>query len=376
MATSKRKPNGAGTAYPRKDGRYEGAAYLTTASGRRKRVRVYGKDWDEAHRKLTDKIAKEHRGIPVPDRSWKVGEYLDYWLEHVARPGVRWTTYEKYESFVRLDLKPGLGKKWLHKLSPADVRAFLADRREAGDSTAQVQAMHAILRNALQHAVREDLIFRNVASLVRVPSAPRRKFVPWSVQEALTLLSESKGHPLHAAFVLILMLGLRKGEVLGLSWDDVDLEGRTLRVHHQLQRNEDRELVRVEVKTARSERVVPLPVVCVRALRQRRAAQAGDRLVAGEGWHENALVFTTRYGTPIQPRNFNRTFDTFCEKAGVRRIRVHDTRHTCSSLLAALKVSARVIMEILGHSQIAVTMNVYTNPRVLQQTGEKPQVAC
>ncbi|MCX9192002.1 site-specific integrase [Carbonactinospora thermoautotrophica] len=361
MPKRKRNPNGAGSIYLRKDGRYEAAAYVTTTTGERKRVRVYGKTWDEAHEELVKLLGNERQGIPVPDKSWKVGEYLDYWLEHVARPGVRRTTYAKYESFVRLDLKPGLGKKRLDKLTPADVTTFLAQRRRAGDSEHQLQAMHSILRNALQHAVRMDLVHRNAAELVKAPRPGRRKFRPWTVKEALAFLASARDHSLFAAFLMILMLGLRKGEVLGLAWEDLDLDAGILDLGWQLQRDENRQLVRVAVKTDDSEQVMPLPQVVVWALGRRKAMQAADRLAAGERWHDTGLVFTTRYGTAIQPRNFNRTFDTFCAKANVRRIRVHDTRHTCASLLAAMKVHPRTIMKILRHSQIAVTMNVYTH---------------
>jgi integrase len=140
----------------------------------------------------------------------------------------------------------------------------------------------------------------------------------------------------------------------------VNVDDGTMRVRQQLQRVGG-ELVLVTVKTRRSDRVVPLPDSCVQALRRRKAAQAADRLAAGERWIETDLVFTTRHGTPIEPRNFARTFEELREQAGVRRIRLHDTRHTCATLLAAAGTHPRTIMAVLGHSQIAVTMNIYTH---------------
>jgi integrase len=354
------RANGEGTVYQRKDGRYEGAAYVTTATGIRRRVRVYGRTREEAHRKLTKVIAQEHQGVPVPDRVWKLGEYLDYWLTHVVKPSVRASTFAKYESFVRLDLKPGLGRKRLDKLTTTDVRMFLTGRQHAGDSGAQLQAMHAILRNAIQNAMREDLVMRNVVTLVRQPKPEERDVYPWSADEAKQFLDVSRDHALHAAFVLVLALGLRKGEALGVGWDDIDLTAATLRVRWQIQRQNGR-IVRVPVKTKRSRRAIPLPDLCVRVLKKRRAEQAGDR-AAATNWHDEwNLVFTTRHGTPYEPRNMNRAFDNLCTKAGVRRVRVHDTRHGCATLLAAVGVESRTIMDILGHSQIAVTMNVYTH---------------
>jgi integrase len=262
--------------------------------------------------------------------------------------------------FVRLYLSPGLGRKSLEKLSTADVRTFLNAQREAGQLVHKLQAMHSVLRNALQNGMRADLVGRNVAALVRAPHPRPRDFDPWSVDEAVTFLGAAEGHPLYAAFVLVITLGLRRGEALGVGWSQVDLEAGTLKIRQQLQRVGG-ELRLGDVKTRGSGQVVPLPEICVRALRRRRAEQATDRLAAGEDWQESGLVFTTRHGTPIEPRNMARTFDLLSEKAGLRRIRLHDTRHTCASLLAAAGTHPRTVMAILRHSQIAVTMNVYTH---------------
>jgi integrase len=356
----KRKPVGSGTVYRRKDGRYEAAVWVTTPKGQRRRKRVYARTHEEAHQKYVALMRQVHQGIPIATRSQRVDEYLWYWLEQVAKPGVRRTTYARYETFIRLYLAPGLGKKRLEKLTTADVRAFLNAQRDDGESAHKMQAMHAVMRNALQNAMREDLVARNVAALVRLPQAGPREFRPWSVDEAVTFLDAARQHPLYAAFVLVLTLGLRRGEVLGIAWDQVDLDEGTVRVRQQLQRVGG-ELRLNEVKTRRSGRVVPLPDLCLRALQRRKAEQAADRLAAGQRWQETGLVFTTRHGTPVEPRNLARTFDLLCERSGVRRIRLHDTRHTCASLLAAAGTHPRKIMAILGHSQIGVTMNVYTH---------------
>jgi integrase len=356
----KRKPSGSGTVYRRKDGRYEAAVWVTTPNGQRRRKRVYGHTYEEAHEKYVALMRQVHQGYRVATRSQRVDEFLRYWLEEVARPSVRRTTYAKYETFIRLYLAPGFAKKRLEKLTTADVRAFLNAQRDDGVSAHKMQAMHAILRTALQNAMREDLVARNVAALVRIPQAGPREFRPWSVDEAITFLDTARRHPLYAAFVLVIALGLRRGEVLGIAWEDVDLENGTVRVRQQLQRIAG-ELQLTDVKTRRSGRMVPLPDLCIRALRKRKAEQAADRLAAGERWRETGLVFTTRHGTPVEPRNLARIFDLQCEHSGVRRIRLHDTRHTCASLLAAAGTHPRTIMAILGHSQIGVTMNVYTH---------------
>jgi len=182
----------------------------------------------------------------------------------------------------------------------------------------------------------------------------RRKRQAWTVDDARWFLDSTwhVGEALYAAFVLVLVLGLRRGEVLGLAWDQVDLDAAELYVGEQLQRVRGK-LIRREVKTETSEAPLPLPDLCVAALNIRRKQQDADYDRAGDGWIDTGLVFTTRHGTPIEPRNFNRSFDRCIVAARVPRITVHGTRKTCASLLAALDVHPRVVMRILRHSKIA-----------------------
>ena len=182
----------------------------------------------------------------------------------------------------------------------------------------------------------------------------RRKRQSWFLESTW-----HAGEALYAAFVLVLVLGLCKGEILGLAWDQVDLDAAELHVGEQLQRV-GRKLLRREVKTETSEAPLPLPDLCVTALKIRSKQQDAARDRAGDGWIDTGLVFTTRHGTPIEPRNFNRSFDRCIIATRVPRITVHGTRKTCASLLAALDVHPRVAMRILRHSKIAVTMEIYT----------------
>jgi integrase len=216
------------------------------------------------------------------------------------------------------------------------------------------------LRNALNNAIREELLTRNVAALVRVGKARSRKPKSWSVEEARQFLESARADhdPLYAAYVLILVLGLRRGEVLGLRWEDVALDDGELSVSYQLQRVQGRLLHR-ETKTAASDATLPLPDICLTALAGRKEDQERHHKGA-EIWHDTGLVFTTSLGTAIEPRNFHRDFKKRAARAGVRLISVHTTRRTCASLLVALDVHPRVVMQILRHSQIAVTMNIYS----------------
>ncbi|MCW8220083.1 site-specific integrase [Streptomyces griseolus] len=185
-----------------------------------------------------------------------------------------------------------------------------------------------------------------------------RELKPWDLEETTTFLEAARRDPLYTAFVLAVALGLRRGEVLGLRWSDIDLGRRTLTVRNQIQRVQ-KELYADSTKNRRT-RAIPVPLMCVAPLRWQRLRQAKQRHDAGRAWQDSDYVFTTRTGRTIEPRNLSRSFERITEDAGLRRIRLHDARHGCATLLFAAGVPARVVMEILGHSQIAVTMNIYT----------------
>ncbi|MGW2348161.1 tyrosine-type recombinase/integrase [Actinacidiphila glaucinigra] len=360
----KRNPNGAGTITKRKDGRYQAAVYVLQPDGTRARKFAYGKTWAECDIKRRELLAKVESGIPVPTRSARLGEWLPYWLENVIKPRRKRTTFAKYEVHVRLYLVPMLGAKKLDALSVADVRRFLA-RLEQQTTAATAKESHKVLRSALSAACREELIARNVVSLVEPPQVEQRDLSPWSLDETLDFLAAARTDPLYAAFVIAIALGFRRGEIIGLRWQDVDLEQRVIRVRKQRQRVHG-EVYDDDPKGRRRKQSLPLPAMCIAPLRWQRMRQAAMWERAGEQWTASDYVFTTRTGRPVEPRNLYRSFTRVAGNAGLRVIRLHDARHGCATLLTAAGVAPRVVMEILGHSQIAVTMNVYTH--VVQDT--------
>ncbi|MFE0513036.1 tyrosine-type recombinase/integrase [Streptomyces sp. NPDC058964] len=354
----KRNPNGAGTITKRKDGRYQCAVYVLQPDGTRARKFAYGKTWAECDTKRRELLAKVDQGVPVPTRSAKLAEWLPYWLEHFIKPNCKRTTFSKYAMHVRLYLVPLLGSKSLEALGPRHVRTLVAEvSRRASPATAK--EAHRVLRTALTAACREELVTRNAASLVEAPKMPRRELSPWTLDETLTFLEHARRDPLYAAFVLAVSMGLRRGEILGLRWSDVDLEHRFLRVSKQVQRVGG-ELYEDTTKSGRA-RPVPLPLICLAALRWHRLRQVEAARRKGVELSPSSYVFTTRTGRPIDPQNVNRSFFRITDAAGLRRIRLHDARHGCATLLTAAGVAPRVVMEILGHSQISITMDVYTH---------------
>ncbi|MFI8204456.1 tyrosine-type recombinase/integrase [Streptomyces sp. NPDC085937] len=390
---AKRRANGEGTITKRTDGRYHAAAYVYRPDGTRTRKFVYGKTREEVADKLTELQEKTRQGIPAASSTMAFGDYLTYWLATIAPERLKPATLNSYEGLTRLYIRPALGKKRLNRLSPADVRRFLtefkgsclcclrgADHERPEEkrgccavgkcckrlpSTRTVQYVHAVLRSALQQAMREELIARNVARIVETPTVTPKEVRPLDSAEARILLKTARAHRLYALWLLLVSTGLRRGEALALTWSDIDLMNRQLRVRRNVQRIR-RELLFGTPKTTRSVRTVSVPRHLVRALTQHREQQERERKVAGKKWQPapgqpDGLIFTTQTGRVIDPRSLNRMLTILCRDANVRRVRVHDLRHTCASLLLSRGVDARTIMETLGHSTITMTLDTYAH---------------
>ena len=343
----RRQPNGTGTIYRRKDGRWEGAMYLQTSVGTRRRIRVYGATHAAAHERLVAKLAQAQRGVPVPDRAWRVAAYLDYWLPIVKRTK-RPMTYFSYESIVRLYLKPGIGQKPLSRLTVTELQTYFNDQLDQGCSLRTVQKQRMVLSAALSRAQREELLVRNVARLVELPAWQRKEIRPWTLEQLQTFLATATTEPLYPAFLLLGLYGLRRSELLGLAWGDIDFAAGRLHIRQQLQRYEGEMHLR-PVKTSAGQRDLPL----LAPARQALLAIRPDSAAPGD------LVFRTRFANPIEGGNLLRAFYRISEAAGLPRITVHHLRHTTATLLKNLGVPARDVQLILGHAHISTTQQVY-----------------
>jgi integrase len=341
---------------------------LGYVQGRRKRVTRYAGTEAAALEELKRLRRELDSGRLVANTGQMTMEdYLEYWLTELLPGTVKPTTEASYADMTRRHIVAGLGHQYLAKLTRDDVRRFIRQlartksQRRGEDrvlSARTVQYVHSILRRALEDARREELTGRNVAREVSPPRYERREFEPLSPQEARALLAVAADDRLYAAYVLAL-LGLRRGELLGLRWSAVDLRRGTLRVQVSLQRVGG-QLAFTSPKTRRSRRAMPLPRAVVKVLREHKQRQAVERAEA-ELWADEDLVFATSIGTPIEPRNLSRHFEALRERAKLRKVRFHDLRHGCASLLFELGVPLRMVMEILGHSQISTTSDIYTH---------------
>jgi integrase len=230
-----------------------------------------------------------------------------------------------------------------------------------------VTYVHSVLKSALEHAVREDELPRNVARNVKATTHRPRRFRPLTAVEARQFLDAARADRLHALYELALRTGLRKGELLGLHWEDLDLRTGTATIRRSLQRTRTLGLTHLPTKTRASERRIALPTECIHSLKELRGRQDKERETAGSDWSDSGLVFTTPTGQPLDPANLTRRFRSFLNRAGLRRIRFHDLRHSTATLLLEQGVDLVVIKELLGHAHIGVTAGVYAHVRLRLQ---------
>jgi integrase len=231
---------------------------------------------------------------------------------------------------------------------------------------------HKLLKQALGQAVKWGLLPRNVADLVEPPRVPRKVVEHFTVEQAKAFLTAVEEDRLYALYVVTLSCGLRRGEVLALRWEDVDLERGIIAINHTLAKVKGGWTL-LEPKTPTSRRVVKLPAFAVEALRQHRLLQLREQYTAGPAWHDGHFVFTTQVGTPIDGNNMHHAYKAHLRRAGLPSISFHALRHSAATLMLALGVPPKVVAEMLGHSRIGVTMDTYSHvlPHLQEEAAAK-----
>ena len=352
----KKRANGEGTITRRKDGRWQAALYKPDGD----RKFYYGATRDEVHEQLVKAQNALMDGLPLPDEKVTLGEYLDYWLDSLRKLGsIRRNTWDSYEGYVRVHIKPMLGKTPLAKLRPTHVQQFMTERLSAGVSPHSVRYCRVVLRAALGQAIKLGLVVRNAAALTSPPKiATSHVAKPLTADEARRLVEGLETDRLKALHVLMLYLGLRQGEALGLRWSDLDLDAGICHIRTELVRH-DGQYQLEDLKTDKSRRDLPLNTHLVKLLRDHHTAQNKEQLKASKWHNEWALVFTTPDGRPLHQSVVTHQFQEALERLGIEKRRHYDLRHTTASLLIDQGAELRDVMEQLGHSQISLTANTY-----------------
>ena len=388
-----RKPNRRSSIYHGQDGWWHG--WVTVGikdDGSPDRRHRMGKTEAEVTHKVRELERRRDSGyLTNSPTGLTVAQWMETWLTTIAPRRIRRSTLEStYAPKVRNRIIPGLGKHRLDRLTPEHLERFYTRLEAEGLAPATVLQIHRILSRALKVATQRGYVGRNVATLVDAPSVTESEIEPLTLEEAKRIIKLASGQRNGTRWSVALALGLRQGEALGLRWRYVDLDVGTLTVRWQLQRlawrhgcadphgcGKERHrddcppgctrhartcpkrtgggLRLVELKSDKSRRTIALPPQLVAALKAHRNIQLEERVAAGSAWEDGDLVWCQPNGRPIGNHADWEEWKTLLKAAGNRDARVHDARHTAASLLLAQGVDQRVVMHILGHSQISMT---------------------
>jgi len=356
-----KRGNGEGSIYKQRNGLW--AASISIEGGKRKYF--YGKTRKEVQEKLAAALQEQKQGMLIATPQQTVGQFLTDWLENTHKQSVRPRTYERYEEAIRLHLLPVLGKYQLQKLSAQHVQAFYARKLKEGLSPSTVIYYHSVLHNALDTAVKWGLVSRNVCDLVTPPRRARFEIKPFTTEQVQSFFAAIRGHKWEALFTLALATGMRQGELLGLKWQDINFSTGTLQVRRILTRipseTSGKVYIEAEPKTEKSRRSITVASFALEALSQHRVSQLETKLKAGAFWEEHDYVFCTLVGRHLRPSHVVDEFKKLLKKADLPDIRFHDLRHSAATLLLSLGVHAKVVQEMLGHTQISMTMDIYSH---------------
>ena len=353
-----KRANGEGSVYRRKsDGRWVGS--LSLPDGTRKVF--YGKKQSEVIAKLDEAAYDLRRGMLTIGSNTTLQEYLENWLENVHKPLIRLSTYLNYRKLLKNYLVPGLGKVKLQKLTPQQVQVFYSQKMSEGLAPKTVNNIHGVLHKALDNAVKWNILSRNVCDAVTPPRIPRKEKKVLTKPQAHTLLEEVRTHRLEALLTLAITTGMREGELLALHWQDIYFEDCSLQVKRAVGYLKGYGYIESEPKTAKSRRMIKLPVFVVDILIRHKAQQEEQRREVGSAWIEKDLVFTNAQGYYFSSSTLRKVFRRFLVSIDLPHMRFHDLRHSAATILLAMKVHPKVVQEILGHSQIAMTLDVYSH---------------
>ena len=336
---------------------------LTDQPGRRKYLSetVRGTRRD-AERVLRERLASLESGTYIPKHQETVAEFLERWLQTYVTTNTMPATQYGYRNKIQRYLLPTIGAIRLQRLTSRHIETIYSGMiKEQGLSPTTVLQTHRILKEALSHAVRWELLLKNPADPVIPPRVNRRTLEIWARDEIRRFFETSNASPYRDFFHLAVLTGMRRSEVVGLQWQSVDLSAGAIRVVQTLHYIPKQGFVKSDPKTPKARRLINLGAEGINLLHSIRGAQLESRLAAGDLWRETGYVFTNELGGPLLPEAVSRNFALLVRNAKLPPMRLHDLRHTFATLLLAGDVNLKVVAELLGHSTITTTADIYSH---------------
>jgi len=328
-------------------------------TGNRRRKRIT-EDTKKATELAAAKAIQSASGGLIVDEKVTLKEFTESWFEATVST-VKPSTLRRYKDLSRLHIVPVLGSKKIAKLTPIDIHTLHNDRLAAGLSQTSVRHVHSLLHRMLSDAVRWGVLIRNVTDAVQAPKRSTPESLTWNPEQVDLFLKTAADEGDETLWVVALFTGMRRGELLGLKWADVDFTSPSISVRRSLSRGSDSRLVEGAPKTAKGRRRIALAPTIVESLRKHRLHQKEQRLKLGEMYENNDLVFANEFGRSLHPNTFTRRFQQLVRKAEVPYIRPHDLRHTNATMMLRQGTHMKIVQERLGHANVSMTMDLYSH---------------
>jgi len=355
----RRRANGEGSLVLRKDGRWMGRYWLTLPDGTKKQQSIISKNKAKVIAKLRDEIIMADKGAPMLRDGRATGEYLEYWLKYIDPHQVRPSTLQLHTIITRKYLIPLLGRIPLTQLRPEHIRMMLGRMKTNGCGDRTMQHARNVLSAALREALKLEYVTRNAARLVDLPKYTPKERRVWTKEQAAHFLEAAQHHERFPMFLLLLCYGLRRGELLGLRWQDIDFDNNIIRIRQSLKLVNNKAVIG-ELKTRASRRDLPMPPTIKETLLQYKQTCPH---------YDDGLIFHSDTGNPVWPNTIRKTFQTLARQAELPPITIHEARHTVATLLAEAWRSPKEAQAILGHGSIMTTLQIYThaNPQLQEK---------
>lgn len=375
--------NNEGTIRKRKNGTWEGRYTIGYDShGKQKQKSIYGKTRAEVAKKLSEMTSAIQNGSYIAPRNLTLSEWLEVWLTSYAYIKVRPSTYASYQAYIERHVSPIIGGLQLQKLTTNQLQVFFNEKRvngkidgKGGLSPKTIRNIYNMLHEALQQAVINKIVSVNVSEGVVLPSKDEKEIIVFKPEEQRAIIEAAQKDRLGFAIELDFFTGLRVGELCALKWSDIDLAAKEFRVRRTLQRVQKKtsdikskgkrtQIVEGATKTKKGNRVIPLTDTMLQKLLVHKARQLFEKRRLGKGYSDNGYVFANEFGGAIEPSYLRDVYDRILKNANAPHYTFHTIRHTFATRAIENEMPVKVVSEILGHSSVQLTMDLYCHPSI------------